>query len=223
MALNAYLSNVERLLHDPSNQFWSVADLTAYINQARGQVASESQSVRVLAPTGTGNNQTVVGQEVYKFSDVNAFVQQTAGVSSILMVRTIAVSWGAMRPILDQLVWSDFQAYLRSYSSGVQGQPAFWAQYGQGEGGSVYMWPIPSSVMNMDWDCICTPIDLATDSDTEAIPYPWTDAVAFFAAYLAQLNAQRPEQAKQMFDQYTMFMKRARGMSESDYVPSFYG
>lgn len=223
MALNAYLAAVERLLHDPTNQFWSSADLTAYINQARGQVAAESQSVRVLPASGSGQNQTVAGQEVYTFASLKSLVQETSGVNAILQVKSIAVSWGAMKPLLDQMVWSDFQAYLRSYSTGLQGQPTCWAQYGQGEAGSVYLWPVPSDAMAMDWDCICTPIDLATDSDAEAIPYPWTDAIPFFAAYLAQTNAQRPDQAKQMFDQYTMFMKRGRGMSDSEFIPSYYG
>ena len=243
--LTGYLQQTQRLLHDASNQFWQLPDLTVYVNIARGRVASEGQCVRVLAPcsgpitgvsvttggtkytaptvvaagglgtgaiitatqvggiitsatvaaggsnylppvsftisdaTGTGATiaptqagvlQTVAGQEVYTFATANSIVQQQSGVASILNVQTIAVSWGSLKPTLQQMIWSDFQAYVRSYSIGMQGQPAVWAQYAQGENGSVYMWPWPSSIMGMDWDCVCTPITLVADTDPEAIP-----------------------------------------------------
>lgn len=297
MALTAYQQQTARLLHDPSQQFWSLTDLTFYINSARSQIAGEGQCVRVLAPsqgaitgatvvtqgtnytsptvtasgglgsgatftptvvggkitaiavatagtnytlptftitdtTGTGATATAAqagclfttaGIEQYTFSSVNSVVQTAqTGISGILMVQTVAVSWGSLKPVLDQLDWNSFQAYLRSYSAALQGQPCIWAQYGQGNSGSVYMWPIPSAVMPMDWDCICTPIVLVDDTTPEAIPYPWTDCVPYFAAYLALMNARRPEEAAAMFQLYENFMKRARTLSENTFVPSYY-
>ena len=50
MALTAYLAQVKRLLHDANLSFYSEVDLTAYINLARGQVASEGECIRVLTP-----------------------------------------------------------------------------------------------------------------------------------------------------------------------------
>src|SRR5262249_35613192 len=119
-------------------------------------------------------------------------------------------------------VWTDFQAYLRSYSTGLQNYPTVFSQYGQGEGGSLYLWPLPSQATDMEWDSYCTPIDLSADSDPEVIPYPWTDAVKFYAAYLAFQNAQRYEDADRMFGEYEKFMKRSRAMSDSPVVPDAY-
>jgi len=301
MTLNAYLAAVQRLLHDPQAQYYSVADLTADINTARGQVAIESQSVRVLIsgyigsiavttpgigysaqttisvaggsggqgavftptfdgtgactgvipvapgsgydnlttavlsdPTGAGSggvllptvlgqNLLVVGQEVYTFASRNAAAQLTPGVSAIQGVFSIAASWGSSKPTLGRKSWGQFQAKYRAWSNGWLNNPAVWAQYAQGALGSVYLAPIPSSPFSMDWDTFCTPIPLNSDVDPEAIPYPWTDAVPYYAAYLALSNAQRKADAADKFAEYSMFMRRGRAMSETPFIPDQYG
>lgn len=293
--LTKYLTRTQSLNDDPSNAFWSQAALINYINEARGQIAAESQSVRVLPPstngissitvntggtysgtptvaiTGNGSGatatavmagnavssitvtaagtkydntttvsftgggqsvaatataninclNTVANQEVYTFAAANTYARLTSGVDSILFVESVAVSWGALKPMLDQWNWNDLQAYVRSYPI-IAGQPAMWAQFGQGEGGSMYIQPVPTTALPMDWNCICTPIDLVDDSTAEAIPYPWTDAVPYFAAYLAFMNSRRPEEARNMFDIFTNRMMRARSFSEPTFVPSYY-
>ena len=40
-ALSTYITQVQRLLHDPNAQFWSTSELTDYINEARNRVANE--------------------------------------------------------------------------------------------------------------------------------------------------------------------------------------
>lgn len=164
---------------------------------------------------------TVANQEVYQFSAVNPLAQLTSGVESVLWISSVAVSWGALKPVLDQWNWDDLQAKVRAYPI-VSGQPAMWAQLGQGEGGSIYLQPVPTTTLPMEWNCVCTPIDLATDSDPEAIPYPWTDAVPYYAAYVGFMSARRPEEAKGMWGEFEARMKRARTFSESSLVPSFY-
>ena len=74
----------------------------------------------------------------------------------------------------------------------------------------------------MEWNCVCTPIDLVDDTTAEAIPFPWTDAVPYFAAYLAFMSGRRPIEAKGMYDIYDATMKRSRSQSESSYVEDFY-
>lgn len=301
MALTNYTTETQRLLHDPNATYYSVTDLTAYINTARNQIALESQAVRVLVsgfvssvavntqgssyassttlsvggsgigavvtptiaggnitaatvvaggtsydtaanttiqaidPTGAGSgatftatlqgvNLTTVGQEIYPFSSLITAAQQiNSGVLQIMGVISIAVSWGSMKPMLDRRTWTDFQAMFRAWTAGFSGQPAVWAQYGQGVNGSVYLCPIPSEVLNMDWDVWCIPIALVTDGTAEALPYPWTDAVQYYAAYLAYSNSQRGDDAKVMMEMYTKQMKRARAMSEGTFIPSPYG
>ena len=51
MALAAYLASVQRLLGTGSTgNLYSTSDLTAYINEARNQVAMEGQCIRVVPP-----------------------------------------------------------------------------------------------------------------------------------------------------------------------------
>jgi len=293
--LAKYLTRVQNLLSDASNQFWSQASITLWINEARGQVAAEGQCIKVLPPstngiasitvtaggsgyvsapavaiTGPGSGatatavltggavssivvntagtkydktttvtlsggsgsgatatpvinclNTVADQEVYTFASANALAQLTSGVDSILFVESIAVSWGALSPVLEQWNWNDLQARVRAYPI-VSGQPAIWAQFGQGGGGSVYLQPVPTSILPMQWNCVCIPIDLVDDTTAEAIPYPWTDAVPYYAAYLAFMNARRPEEARNMRALYDDAMKRARATSESSYIPNYY-
>lgn len=164
---------------------------------------------------------TVANQEVYNFSAANTLVQLTSGVSSVLFVESLAVSWGALKPVLDQWNWNDLQAKVRAYPI-ISGQPSMWAQFGQGESGSVYLQPVPTQALPMEWNCVCTPIDLVDDTTAEAIPYPWTDCVPYFAAYLAFLNARRPAEATDKFKIYELMMARARTFSEPSLVPSYY-
>jgi hypothetical protein len=300
MVLNVYVSQTQRLLHDPQAQYFSVSDLTSYINTARSQIAIESQSVRVLisgyvsaiavgaggagysasstisiaggsggsgavftptiggggaitgatlvapgsgydnltvaqlvdptgagsgavlTPTVLGQNLMVVGQEVYTFASRNAAAQLTPGVSAVHGVFSIATSWGSSKPTLRRKTWGEFQALYRAWSNGWLNNPCVWAQYGQGSSGSIYFAPIPSSAFSMDWDTFCNVLPLASDTDPEALPYPWTDAVQYYTAYLAYANAQRSADAASMFEQYGVFMRRARALSETPFIPSQY-
>ncbi len=166
---------------------------------------------------------TVVSQEVYAFSTANALLTAAnPGIESIIAVQSVAVSWGAMKPTLEWRDWSSFQAYLRSYNVGTQNYPAVWSQYGRGKSGSIYLWPIPSIIAQMDWDCYCDPITLTSDSDTEALPYPWTDAVQFLAAFYAYNNAQRATDASRMTAEYKRFLRENEAYAQASMVPSFY-
>ena len=102
--------------------------------------------------------------------------------------------------------------------------PKYWSQYGQGSapgstgslsGGSFYI-NTPDIAYTLLCDCVCYPIALADDTTKEAIPYLWTDAVPFFAAYYALMSAQnnaRMADAMQYFNMYTQFVERARRAS----------
>jgi hypothetical protein len=100
-----------------------------------------------------------------------------------------------------------------------------WSQFAQGTapgstgatgGGSFYLSPPPDQVYTLYLDCVCYPIALASDSTVEAIPYLWTDAVPYYAAYLALLASQtnaRMEDAERYFNMYSLFVERARKFS----------
>ena len=205
------------------------------VNGGWGYITGSTTTV-TAAGSGGGTNATltavidnslttVPGQEVYQFSTANVLAALTPGVKSVLGVISVACAWGAnaaMKPILQPTIWSEFQAYYRAYNNGMQNYPTIWSQYGQGVNGSIYVWPYPSQYSQMDWDCYCMPVDLADDTTPEAIPYPWTEAVKYYAANLAYRDAQRFDDSKQMLAEYEQTMKEARSSSETPFVPDYY-
>lgn len=216
--LNKYLAAAKNLLQSPGapTSLYSDANLTLWINTARGQVAGESESIRVL-----GTIDTVIDQRNYAFSAIDTGVAATNGVAGTIHVRSLryAVASGFKR--INPRPWEWFELYHLNNPVPQPSFPLTWSQYAQGAsgtaaGGSFYLDPPPDIVYTLTGDCVCYPIDLINDVTVEAIPYLWTDAVPYFAAYLAYLSAQtgsRQADAARMFELYTEFMQRARRFS----------
>ena len=204
----------------------------------------QSTNVVITDPTGTGAQAvanipnalaTALNQEVYNFTQFNSLVQQAPsglagggqgggpGVLQIHGVDSVSISWGqGMKPTVFRFDWSSFQAYLRAYSIGLMGYPSYASQYGQGVNGSIALWPVPSGVYIMDWDTFCIPINLLSDGDPEAIPYPWTDAVPSYAAHLAFENSRQVDNADRQLKKYQWYMQRAGTFSRFGVVPDYY-
>jgi hypothetical protein len=198
--LSRYVTETQNLLNDAQGQFFSLPTLTNYINRSRRRIASVSGCLRVL-PEGTRTHPNV---EVYPFADWNALVQdQMPGVQSILHCRSlaIAIGRGGWKPVWRRVVWTDFQARFRIYNGTFMGtisEPGWWAQYGAGPIGKMYLAPVPTIDAPMEVDLTCIPMPLLTDNDPEPIPYPWADAVAYWASVLCLLQQQRREDAQAM-------------------------
>jgi hypothetical protein len=211
-----------------------------------GYIPASAVSVLVTGSTGGSNASvsatvdnsatTITGQETIQFSALNAVFSTwnangfagnpnpVLGLNQVLKVFDIACNQnGTYKPMLTQKVWSEFQAYLRIYSNTQQNYPTYWSQYLYGIAGSIYLFPWPAQPLQLDVDCCASPIALVTDSTVEAIPYPWTDAIPYYAAYLAYENSQRKEDADRMFKLYEMFMTRSRAYSETPFMPDWYG
>jgi hypothetical protein len=192
----------------PPSPLYATTDIDGWINQARQQLAGESESIRIL-----GTIQTIAGQRNYNFSNINTGVSATNGVNGALNVRSILYAVGNGQAWTRPRNWEWFQLYKLNNAVPPSGPPQVWSQYAQGSQGSFYLDPIPDDVYTLTCDCVCLPINLVTDSTVEAIPPLWTDAVAYFAAYLALLSAQsaqRQADAQRMLDRYTFFVDRGR-------------
>lgn len=229
--LNTYLTRTQQLLQNPSapTSLYSSSDLTSYINQARGQLAGEGECIRVQGTLALSQ-----GTRSYNFSSINLGTPSSTGVQGAINIRQVlrvvasGYTWIRPRPF----EWMTF--YRLNNPVPQQGAPTEWSQYGQGSapqpsgqasGGSIYVDPIPDTAYTLQLDCACYPIALASDSDPEAIPYLWTDAVAYFAAYLALLSAQsqaRQADAERMFQRYTEFVNRARRLATPSVLPGLY-
>jgi hypothetical protein len=222
--LTSYLNATSILLQNPGapTSLYSTANLTTFINTARGQLAGEAECVRTI---GTIN--TVVGQNAYPFSSINIGTPTATGIDGVFNIQTIQYVVASGQKWLNPRPWPWFQLYYLNNPVPQQGAPVGWSRFGQGaspgdtgpsQGGTFYLNPTPDSVYQLNCDCICYPILLADDTTPEAIPYPWTDCVPFFAAYWAYLSAQtgaRQADAERMYNHYETFLERARKQTNS--------
>ncbi len=208
------------------SSLYATADLTSWINQARGQLAGETECIRVI-----GTIQTVVGQRNYDFSGLNIGNPTVTGVAGAIHIRRISYNVGTGQKWIAPRGFEYFDLYFLNNPVPASGPPAEWSQYGQGasnigaisgkgtgaqSSGSFYVDPLPDTVYTLNCDCVCYPAVLAADNDPEAIPYLFTDAVPYYSAYLALLSSQtsaRQADAERMFGYYTTFVQRARHFS----------
>lgn len=169
--------------------------------------------------------QTVTNQEVYPFSQINPIVAVSgSGINSIYMVRSVAVLFGTWRYMSMYTSFSKYQALIRRYSANVLTYvPEVACQFGQGQGGSIYLYPVPNAAYQMEWDCCCIPNAVNSDTDVEAIPFPWTDAIIYYAAYLATSGSGRYQDADRFLKEYKRLMMEARRFSEPQRTVTWYG
>jgi hypothetical protein len=163
-------------------------------------LAGDAQCIRVLATLPFTNNVSN-----YAFSTITSL---GTGVSGVLNVRMINI--GGVP--LNSWPWEYFYQYF--YGIGLStAVPTDWAQLGQGAAGTLYFSPVPNGSFSANLDVVGYPIALVDDSTVEAIPFPWTDCVPYFAAYLALMSAQtnaRIADAQRMLSLYNEFKERAR-------------
>ena len=204
--LNEYIAETQNHLNDSLGQFFSTSTLTTYVNRARRRIASASGCCRVLIKAKTQAN-----QQEYKFSEWTSIAQMSPGIREILAVRSLAIAIGpgsgAWKPLWNRIVWTDWQARFGIWNRAWLGSisyPGFYAQYGFGTNGSIFLAPIPSQVQPMELDCSCLPMPLENDDDVEAIPEPWVDAVSYFSAWLCLVQQQRREDAAAMLQIFAM-------------------
>jgi hypothetical protein len=219
--LTAYLSATSRLLQNPAapNPLYSTADLTDYINSARGQLAGEANCTRVI-----GTLSTTAGTTTYPFSAINSGGPAN-GVQGVLHVRTIWYLLGAGQVWVRPRSFEWFGLYELNNAAPQSGQPKVWAQFGQGVYGNIYISPIPDFSYSLNMDTVCYPVPLVDDTTPEAIPYLWSDAVPYYAAYLALLGSQtggRTAEADKMMERYKEFVSRARRAATPEVLPGLY-
>lgn len=218
--LNQYLTQTQQLLQTPNapQTLYPTANLTAFINTARGQLAGDSESVRFYAKIPLANNQTLV-----PFSTIS--LTGSSGIQGVFNIRTLWYGSGAGQLWIRQRPFEWFSLYELNTPTPTTGTPTAWAQYGQASTGSFYVSPLANEAYTLYADCVCIPVALTSDATPEAIPYPFTDAVCYFAAYLALLSAQsqvRAAEAARMLELYTEFMNRARRYSTPSILPGIY-
>ncbi len=225
--LTSYITRTRQLLQNPASggtSLYSTSDITDWINTGRGQLASETECCRILGALTTSLN-----VRNYNFSSIS--LGSGNGIAGVINVRQMLYSVASGYQWIRPRPWGWFWLYKMANPVPVQGAPEVWSQFSQGgsgqgsmtgigtgsmTSGSFYLDPPPDLVYSLLLDCSCYPSVLAADTDVEAIPYLFTDAVPYFAAYLALMSAQttiRMEYAQKMLELYQMFVQRANKAS----------
>lgn len=222
MLLSEYALQTNQLLQNPAaaaNPLYAADDITSFINRARVQLAGDGECIRNMAALNL-----VEGQRVYPFSAIT-LGDPAAGIEGIFNVRFIWYQVGTGQAAIRPRPWAWFSQYRLNNPVPSEGPPKVWAQYGQGETGSLYIDPLPDMAYVLPLDTVCVPIDLVDDTTVDAIPDPFTAAVPYFAAFLACLSAQsgaRQADAERHLQRYTEFKNRARTYSTPSILPSQY-
>lgn len=166
----------------------------------------------ITDPTGSGATVTVTTvplsvlnprQEEYSFA--NFPIATLPGVKSVFAVLNVSSLFNNLRYTWIYKSFTEYQAYIRTYTQQYFYTPAVWTQYGQGTNGTFLCYPIPAQTYQFEPDCLCLPIDLVDDRSFEAIPEPWTDSIPYAAIALLYQELQNVEKAQfywQLFNSY---------------------
>jgi hypothetical protein len=206
VALLDYLTDVQRLLHDSSFNFWSKQELYDYINKSRKMVAAETLCTRTLATIDIIAATTRM-EATYPF----AYLIENRIVTDVLDV------------LLQYTATQNFP--LRYFSFDDVKRTSLW-QYQQPGTPShftilnrnviILQWP-QQNYLESTFDCALQPINLVeavdnNEADLEAdLPFPYTECVGFYAAYLAKLKDQRRQEAEDFFKDYQRRKLQALG------------
>lgn len=167
-------------------------------------------------------NQINQGQEFYNWADID--LSMFPGVGSVYWIEGVAVLYSNWRYTPQYCSWSKYQAQVRTYTNATyQFVPAFYTQYGRGVDGSFAFYPPPSQTYQVEYDCLCTPIDLIDDNSEEAIPHPWRDAVKFYTAFLVMIDLQNHNSARSFLQLFDEYMKRYGAYSMPGRRQMWYG
>jgi hypothetical protein len=220
MALYAYLQQTQRLMRDTAQARVNLGDLRIYVNDARVQIALAAECLRQPATMTM-----VVGQQPYPFVGMalqpapNAPVG-LAGVGNVRVARLVVAGGGNRR--LEMRGWEWFDTYWLSRVAPVQGPPQITSRLQPGITGTLWFAPAPDDVYPISLDTVAYPSPLVTDSDPEALPSPWTDAVPFFSAYLCCLSLRDAEGAELMWNEYQKFETRGTQLTTPTRFPRSY-
>lgn len=205
MLLSQYQNITQSLIQSPQSPIPLLTTplLTTYINMARAQVALDGECVRT---SGTG---TIGGGLSSTPLAAVVSLPANSGYAQPLVVRNGTVA-GAR---IDIRSWDWFVAY----NMATPRVTTVMSHQGQGSLSVLYFSSLGGGALWLD--VVALPINLTVDTDPDAIPYPWVDAVPFYAAYYSYMAFQRQADADMFMMRYREIMRRARGESSSTNLP----
>jgi hypothetical protein len=204
MALSDYRTKLRWRLHDQTPTL--TAEGAAYTNAELNDAINEAIQQRDL---DLGINRTLLtftvtaGVSMYPIESILAGATILAGIPNPNIVDVLSMILipqgpdpGGIRIPMARYPYSQL-AYLRSPSYPTY--PVFYAMYGAE---NIAIAPSPALNYPLELDARTYVAPLVNDTDTDPMPYPWTDAVVYLAAQIAKLNAQRYDEADKWAETY---------------------
>jgi hypothetical protein len=133
------------------------------------------------------------------------------------------VIYANYRYSLPMYAFSVYQAKIRQYPFQYQYVPCFASQFGQGNQGSFYAYPIPSQTYQWEFDLFCEPQDLVDDQSVDVIPNPWSDVVQYWAAFKGYSELQNFNAARYYLDMFDNMTQRKSNYARIGRSVSQYG
>ncbi len=214
-AISDYQAQVQDLLHDPLAQFWSLANLTIYINEARNRVAQDTKALRQVLQNA--NFSTLVFAQGTEFITPQTFLPAPYG-ANLIDVLGISITVNQQRLKLIQKPYTWLDAWMRSWVN-YQQWPQYWSRVSPIQ---ICIGPIPNIPYTCDWDISINPNKILLDTDVEQIPAPFTEPVQYYAAYKAKLKQQSQGEAKMFFDLYQQNLRMCARAYMQRIVPNPY-
>ena len=205
--LSYYITETRRLLHDVNGNFWTDAELTDYINDARGHTVQDSGCRRVLQ-----THTLTIGDETIAYADLPEG-------SNTIDILNINLYWGDSRWPMYYMAWTDFNAQLRFWQN-YNGRPIGFSIYGAK---TIYIGPKPDQAYEIELDTVVlpTPLTSGSQSDTE-IQSPFYEAVAYYAAHKAKYQEQSYGESEIFKQEYTKQILGALNSTFTRRLPSVY-
>jgi len=208
VALSDYLQMTADLLHVSSADsygYWWQAKLTRFINKGMQRRDLLTGGVRALVTVTL-----TVGIDAYTFTN-------TAGLENAFDVNSITLIYGNQRVLLGQVAFTELTRDQRTWTNW-QSVPIKWAKLNPY---TVYVGPAPSQAYSTIWDVSSYTTPLAALTDTDPLPYPYTEPIPYWAARLAKIDERQYEEANAFEEQFAMFISDAIN-AKTGMVPNYY-
>lgn len=223
--LATYLASTRRHLKDASAAYWTDTNLAAYINEGTKKVAVDAGHLRYVI-----TSQVVANQRDYPitFPTPLPTVAGSVGFAAIIGFYDIwVIATGGpvgTRMRLRNPSWQEIQAFTNQWTSAI-GIPEAWAKLGAAQ---ISLGPTPALNYFLEFGCKLIPAPLVATTDADPSPYPFTEPVPYYAAYLAKIEQQEYNEAKNFYNAdppYGLYQQRLLEAiaSTPDVIPDIYG
>ncbi|MEM3415712.1 MAG: hypothetical protein QW575_09090 [Thermoproteota archaeon] len=179
MTLQDYLTRTQRLLHDTNNTYYTQPELIDYINEARGTVAYQTGCLRQSS-----------------FTSITASTSTISYPTNFIDVWKIYLTLANWTYPMQHLPYSEFRK--QAYNTTMIGRPIMFST----QNPTIFIYPAADQTYSVEIYGILAPTPLTDLTTPDTIPFPFTDLVPYYAAYLANLYAQRLDKSTSFLQIY---------------------